>query len=105
MHALQAVSEHNISNATWQFSDKPSLFSLCSCCVDPTSIVQSHLQVFIEMGLLSETELEEVLVSEFNPVRGFEGISEITTTNVLNCGVSPKLLLNIVKERFLAAGG
>ena len=68
--------------------------------------MQSHLQVFIEMGLLSETELEEVLVSEFNPVRmGFEGISEITTTNVLNCGVSPKLLLNIVKERFLAAGG
>jgi lycopene cyclase CruP len=68
--------------------------------------VQCHLQVFIEMGLLSETELEEVLVSEFNPVRmGFEGISEITTTNVLNCGVSPKLLLNIVKERFLAAGG
>ncbi len=69
-------------------------------------MLQCHLQVFIEMGLLSETELEEVLVSEFNPVRmGFEGISEITTTDVLNCGVSPALLLKTVKERFLEAGG
>ncbi|CAL8468518.1 g8058 [Coccomyxa elongata] len=70
------------------------------------NISREDMKVFVEMGLLSEEELEEVLVSEFNPVRiGFEGISEITTTDVLNCGVSPKLLLNIVKESFLAAGG
>lgn len=62
--------------------------------------------MFVETGLLSEAELEEVLVSEFNPVRmGFEGISEITTTDVLNCGVSPKLLLDIIKRQFSAAGG
>ena len=60
----------------------------------------------MDHGLLTPEELEEVLVSEFNPVRmGFRGISEITTTDVLNCGVSPERLLEIVKQRFLDAGG
>lgn len=60
----------------------------------------------MDHGLLTPEELEEVLVSEFNPVRmGFRGISEITTTNVLNCGVSPERLLEIMKQRFLDAGG
>ncbi len=64
------------------------------------------LQVFVDHGLLTAEELEEVLVSEFNPVRmGFRGISEITTRDVLNCGVSPERLLDIVKQRFLDAGG
>ncbi len=64
------------------------------------------LQVFLDHGLLTPEELEEVLVSEFNPVRmGFRGISEITTTNVLNCGVSPERLLEIMRKRFLEAGG
>lgn len=45
-------------------------------------------------------------MSEFNPVRmGFKGISEITTRDVLNCGVSPERLLDVVKQRFLDAGG
>ena len=64
------------------------------------------LQVFVDHGLLTPEELEEVLVSEFNPVRmGFRGITEITTRDVLNCGVSPERLLDIVKQRFLEAGG
>ena len=63
-------------------------------------------QVFIDHGLLTSEELEEVLVSEFNPVRmGFRGITEITTRDVLNCGVSPERLLDIVKQRFQDAGG
>ena len=64
------------------------------------------LQVFVDHGLLTPEELEEVLVSEFNPVRmGFRGITEITTRDVLNFGVSPERLLNTVKQRFLEAGG
>ena len=63
-------------------------------------------QVFLGLGLLNEAELEEVLVSEFNPVRmGFAGRSEITTRDVLNCGVSPRALLGILKRRFVEAGG
>ena len=64
------------------------------------------LQVFLDLGLLTEAELEAVLVSEFNPVRmGFRGITEIATRDVLNCGASPERLLDIVKQRFLDAGG
>jgi hypothetical protein len=64
------------------------------------------LQVFIGLGLLTEAELEEVLVSEFNPVRiGFQGVGEILTTDILNCGVCPRILLDILKRRFLDAGG
>ena len=60
----------------------------------------------MELGLLTEPELETVLVSEFNPVRmGFAGLAEITTRDVLNCGVAPRALLDAMKTRFLAAGG
>ena len=45
----------------------------------------------MDLGLLTEAELEAVLVSEFNPVRmGFRGITEITTRDVLNCGGQPR---------------
>ena len=63
------------------------------------------LQVFVELGVLTAAEVEEVLVTEFNPVRIAIGDTEIITEDVLNCGVHPKRLLEIVKHRFLAAGG
>ena len=64
------------------------------------------MQVFLEQGLLSQAQLDELLVSEFNPVRmGFQGIAEITTRDVLNCGVPPRALLDAMKQRFLGAGG
>ena len=79
--------------------------SLSSHCKHMYQMVTS-LQVFMDLGLLTEAELEAVLVSEFNPVRmGFRGITEITTRDVLNCGASPERLLDIVKQRFLDAGG
>ena len=60
----------------------------------------------MQLGLLSEPELEQVLVSEFNPVRmGFAGRAEIITRDVLNCGASPRVLLDILKRRFQDAGG
>lgn len=63
-------------------------------------------QVFLDMGLLAEAQLEAAIVSEFNPVRmGFEGRVEVTTTDVLNLGVLPAALVEAVKQRFLAAGG
>ena len=65
-----------------------------------------RVQVFLEQGLLSQEQLDSLLVSEFNPVRmGFQGIAEITTRDVLNCGVAPKALLEAMKRRFLGAGG
>lgn len=60
----------------------------------------------MELGLLSAAELEEVLVTEFNPVRmGFEGSTEIITHDVLNCGVLPSRMVALVKQTFQEAGG
>ena len=59
--------------------------------MDKGSNLFNRCQVFVELGLLSAAELEEVLVTEFNPVRmGFEGSTEIITHDVLNCGGSSK---------------
>ena len=64
------------------------------------------VQPFVSEGILTEAEVEDVIVSEFNPVRvAFENISEITTTNILNCGVSPRCMIELLKQRFLRAGG
>lgn len=64
------------------------------------------LQVFVDMGLIDQAQLEAAIVSEFNPVRmGFQGRVEVTTRDVLNCGVLPATLIGAVKQRFLAAGG
>lgn len=40
----------------------------------------------LQLGILSEAELESVIVMEFNPVRvGFAGAGEVWTRDVLNC--------------------
>lgn len=57
-------------------------------------------------GILESDEVEDVIVSNFNPVRvKFEGIAEIRTEDILNCGVKPKKLLEILKSRFIQSGG
>ena len=64
------------------------------------------MQAFLDEQILTSEEVEEVIISSFNPVRvKFEGIAEIVTEDILNCGVSPKRLLQILKTRFLEAGG
>lgn len=70
------------------------------------NISRADMQAFVDEGLLTIQEVEEVIVSEFNPVRvGFEGVAEIVTRDILNCGVSPRELLEVLKRRFLDAGG
>ena len=64
------------------------------------------MQAFTEEGILTPEEVEEVIISSFNPVRvKFEGIAEIVTEDILNCGISPKRLLEILKRRYIQAGG
>ena len=64
------------------------------------------MQAFIEEGILTAQEVDEIIVSEFNPVRvAFEGVSEVYTENVLNTGVSPAQLVSKLKARFLKYGG
>ena len=65
-----------------------------------------ELQELIELGLLTVEELEGAITSEYNPVRiKFDGGKEYWVRDVLNVGVSPAKLLEVLKRKFLAAGG
>lgn len=70
------------------------------------NISRKELQVFIELGLLNEAELETAIATEFNPVRvSFQGGDDIWVKDVLNTGVDPVYLLETLKSRFLEFGG
>lgn len=64
------------------------------------------MQVFADLGVLTPTEVDDAISIEFNPVRiALDGSAEIETSNILNCGVSPRKVLDFVKRRFLDHGG
>ena len=70
------------------------------------NISRQELEVFLQLNLLSETELETAIVTEYNPARvGFENSTDIWVEGVLNVGVNPVYLLETLKQRFLDAGG
>jgi lycopene cyclase CruP len=65
-----------------------------------------ELQVLVELELLTPEQLEDAIASEFNPNRiAFHDGPEFWVKNVLNVGISPKALLECLKQRFLQAGG
>jgi lycopene cyclase CruP len=70
------------------------------------NISRHELQVFVQLGLLTDTELEKAIATEYNPARvGFHNGVEVWVQDVLNIGVDPVYLLETLKQRFLAAGG
>jgi lycopene cyclase CruP len=70
------------------------------------NISRQELKVFLEMGLLRPEELERAIASEYNPVRlSFGGGPNFWVKDVLNVGVNPVYLLEVIKQKFLAAGG
>jgi len=70
------------------------------------NISRTELQVFLELGLLTEAELATAIASEYNPVRlQFLGGPTFWVRDVLNVGVDPVFLLDKLKAEFLAAGG
>ncbi|MBH8562135.1 FAD-binding oxidoreductase [Nostoc sp. CENA67] len=70
------------------------------------NISRQELEVFVELNLLSEEELETAIATQYNPARvGFQGGVEVWVENVLNIGVDPVYLLATLKSKFLAAGG
>jgi len=70
------------------------------------NISRKELQVFVELDLLSQEELDQAITSEFNPVRvSFLGGEEVWVEDVLNTGVNPIYLLETLKQKFLASGG
>lgn len=70
------------------------------------NISRKELEVFLELNLLSEEELEKAIATQYNPARvGFLGGKDIWVTDILNIGVDPVYLLETLKLKFLAAGG
>ncbi|EKV00342.1 flavin-dependent dehydrogenase [Leptolyngbya sp. PCC 7375] len=70
------------------------------------NISRSELRTFVELGLLSETELETAIATEYNPARVyFDGGEDLWVRDVLNVGVDPVYLLDTLKRVFLDAGG
>ncbi|KAJ9515524.1 hypothetical protein QJQ45_021660 [Haematococcus lacustris] len=70
------------------------------------NISRGELAALTRAGLLTAEELSSCIASEFNPVRvGFAGGEPIWVNDCLNLGVSPRKLLDLVKEKFVEAGG
>lgn len=70
------------------------------------NISRQELRELVDLELLSEAELEKAIATEYNPARLQFGDSEpIWVRDVLNIGVDPVYLLEVLKQKFLAAGG
>ncbi|CAN6471945.1 unnamed protein product [Victoria cruziana] len=70
------------------------------------NISEKELQELVETGVLLESDIKQVTVAKFNPNRcGFEGKGDIWVEDILNLGVSPAKLIEVVKQRFLDSGG
>ena len=67
---------------------------------------RKEMRNFLKTGLLTERDIEEVIVSEFNPNRvSFKGGENVWVRDILNIGVAPDRLIRKLKQRFLAQGG
>ena len=70
------------------------------------NISRQELQIFLELDLLTEAELEKAIATEYNPARvAFHQGIEIWVRDILNIGVDPVYLLETLKQKFLDAGG
>ncbi|CAK9316201.1 unnamed protein product [Citrullus colocynthis] len=70
------------------------------------NISRKELMELVEVGVLTEDEIEQATAMKFNPNRcAFEGKGEIWVEDILNLGVSPEKLIEIVKKRFISLGG
>lgn len=70
------------------------------------NISRGEISILTELGLLSQEELEKCIISEFNPIRcGFKGGKDIWIEDVLNLGILPRVLLEMLRAKFEAAGG
>lgn len=70
------------------------------------NISRQELQVFLELNLLKAEELEQAIATEYNPARvSFSNDLEVWVSDVLNIGVDPVYLLDILKQRFIDSGG
>eukprot|EP00188_Purpureofilum_apyrenoidigerum_P002729 Plantae.Rhodophyta-Purpureofilum_apyrenoidigerum.ctg27932.p1 GENE.Plantae.Rhodophyta-Purpureofilum_apyrenoidigerum.ctg27932~~Plantae.Rhodophyta-Purpureofilum_apyrenoidigerum.ctg27932.p1 ORF type:complete len:529 (-),score=86.04 Plantae.Rhodophyta-Purpureofilum_apyrenoidigerum.ctg27932:107-1693(-) len=65
------------------------------------NISRKELQVLVDLELITDAELEDAIVTEYNPARvSFKDMQPLEVQDILNCGVSPKKLLACARSRF-----
>ncbi|GAV72160.1 Lycopene_cycl domain-containing protein [Cephalotus follicularis] len=70
------------------------------------NISRKELLELVEVGILEEDDIEQAIAVNFNPNRcAFEDKGEIWVEDILNLGVSPAKLIEIMKRRFISLGG
>ncbi|XP_020212477.1 uncharacterized protein LOC109797007 [Cajanus cajan] len=70
------------------------------------NISRKELLELVEVGVLEEDDIERATAVKFNPNRcGFGRKGDIWVNDILNLGVSPEKLIEIVKTRFISLGG
>ena len=74
------------------------------------NISRKELVALVELGVLTQEEMDRTIVTDYSPQRvGFspDGVDyELATINgVLNLGVDPLTLIELVKQSFLRNGG
>ncbi|XP_075479804.1 uncharacterized protein LOC142520631 isoform X2 [Primulina tabacum] len=70
------------------------------------NISRKELLELVKVGILTEDDIDHVTTASFNPNRcGFEGKGEIWVNDILNLGVSPARLIEIMRKRFTFLGG
>ncbi|XP_058220371.1 uncharacterized protein LOC131330713 isoform X3 [Rhododendron vialii] len=70
------------------------------------NISRKELLELVEVGIITEDDIEQAIASIFNPNRcGFEGKGEIWVEDILNLGISPAKLIEVMKKRFDSLGG
>ncbi|MGK7938554.1 MAG: FAD-binding oxidoreductase [Crocosphaera sp.] len=70
------------------------------------NISRQELETFVELDLLSISELEQAIATEYNPGRvSFYQGYELWVRDILNIGVDPVFLLETLKQKFLSAQG
>ncbi|KAG5545614.1 hypothetical protein RHGRI_017939 [Rhododendron griersonianum] len=70
------------------------------------NISRQELLELVEVGIITEDDIEQSIASIFNPNRcGFEGKGEIWVEDILNLGISPAKLIEVMKKRFDSLGG
>ncbi len=70
------------------------------------NISRHELNNLLELELLTQSELEDIIYTEYNPARiSFHQGYELWVKDILNIGVSPKLLIAKIKEKFIRWGG
>ncbi|XP_027172912.1 uncharacterized protein LOC113772501 [Coffea eugenioides] len=70
------------------------------------NISRKELLELVEVGILTEDDIDEAIAASFNPNRcGFESKGEIWVEDILNLGISPAKLIEIMRRRFEYLGG